>query len=103
MGPFLTKILMECNQEVPDFLQQFIPEGDVLDFDAEEEPETETFGEEPAAQADAAQDDAWGSGGDAANGHDAAADATDGAGADIWGASDAAGASGAAVAPATTW
>ena len=36
LGPFLTKILMETNQEIPDFLAGFKLEGD-LNFDDEEE------------------------------------------------------------------
>jgi ATP-dependent RNA helicase DDX3X len=36
MAPFLTKVLMECRQPIPDFLEQYKPEGD-LNFDEEEE------------------------------------------------------------------
>jgi ATP-dependent RNA helicase DDX3X len=41
MGIYLTKILMETGQEVPDFLAEFKPEGGKLNFDEEEEQEYE--------------------------------------------------------------
>lgn len=68
LGPFLTKILLECGQEIPDFLQDFKPEGGVLNFDEEEEPDMD----EPAG-GNEAEGDAWGADngntGTAENGH----------------------------------
>mgnify|MGYP001657819546 CR=1 FL=1 len=82
----LVKILIECKQQVPDFLEGYRPEGDVLDFDddsdneasgqkenetssqvADEEPvAAEADGDEPAAEAStqsnwkaAESDDIW--------------------------------------------
>ncbi|EXJ78698.1 hypothetical protein A1O1_09100 [Capronia coronata CBS 617.96] len=57
LGPFLTKVLLECGQEVPDFLQQFKPEGGVLNFEEEEEPDMD---DEPAGNE--AEGDAWDAG-----------------------------------------
>jgi ATP-dependent RNA helicase DDX3X len=80
----LVKILIECKQQVPDFLEGYRPEGDVLDFDddsdneasgqkenktssqvADEEP-VAADGDEPAAEAStqsnwkaAESDDIW--------------------------------------------
>lgn len=94
MGPFLTKILMETNQEVPEFLQHFKPEDGVLNFnEEEEEPDMVTTDGGPDGGA------AWGSG-DATN--NGAADNTGGG--DAWGAAvgnDAATAP--AAAPADAW
>ena len=59
MGPFLTKILMECGQEVPEFLQHFKPEDGVLNFDEEEELEDGAM-ENTADGQDGG--DAWGGG-----------------------------------------
>ncbi|EXJ81195.1 hypothetical protein A1O3_07485 [Capronia epimyces CBS 606.96] len=70
LGPFLTKILIECGQEVPDFLQQFKPEGGVLNFEEEEEPDMDAADAGNGAEGGAwgAGDDnaeaAWGSGGE---------------------------------------
>ncbi|KAJ6009391.1 hypothetical protein N7522_004407 [Penicillium canescens] len=82
----LVKILIECKQQVPDFLEGYRPEGDVLEFDddsdneasgqkenetssqvADEEPvAAEADGDEPAAEAStqsnwkaAESDDIW--------------------------------------------
>lgn len=74
LGPFLTKILMECGQDVPDFLQQFKPEGGILNFDEEEEqPDIEDTTEGDDAG------DAWGSGGDAGNSGNTGGDGNAGA------------------------
>lgn len=57
LAPFLTKILLETDQAVPEFLQEFKPDDGVLNFDEEEEPD---FGD---VAADAGADgDAWGGG-----------------------------------------
>ncbi|KIW25120.1 uncharacterized protein PV07_10784 [Cladophialophora immunda] len=71
LGPFLTKILLETNQDVPDFLTHFKPEGD-LNFDEEEEPDYEN---NAGATSGDAGGDAWGTGDNAAS-----------AGGDAWGA-----------------
>ena len=94
MGPFLTKILMETNQEVPDFLEHFKPDDGVLNFDEEEEdPDMETTEGGPDGGA------AWGSGGDATNngGGDAGGDTAGGV---AWGSG---GGNDAAAAPTDTW
>jgi ATP-dependent RNA helicase DDX3X len=90
MGPFLTKILMENNQEIPEFLQHFKPEDGILNFDEEEEdPDMVTTDGGPDGAA-------WGSGeGGNAN-----------AGGDTGAAGDARGSgtgNAAAPAPAETW
>lgn len=41
LAPELVKILMECQQEVPDFLQEFAPSDNVLVFDDETDNEAE--------------------------------------------------------------
>lgn len=60
LGPFLTKILIECGQPVPEFLQHHKPEDGVLNFEEEEEPELDD-----AAAGNEAGGDAWGAGGEA--------------------------------------
>lgn len=44
LAPVLTKLLLETKQEVPDFLQQYMPEGDDL--------ENLKFYEDPVEEAD---------------------------------------------------
>ena len=57
----LVKVLMECNQQVPDFLQSHKPEeGAELDFDDESDKEGE--------DGDAAGGDAWGAAPEASTG-----------------------------------
>ena len=86
MGPFLTKILMECGQEVPEFLQHFRPEDGVLNFDEEDELEDDTV-----ENTDDGQD-----GGDGWGGADNKT--PDNAGGEAWGAADSS-----ASGPADTW
>ena len=59
MGPFLTKILMECGQNVPEFLQHFKPEDGVLNFDEEEELDDSAMDNTANEQEGG---DAWGGG-----------------------------------------
>ncbi|KEF57899.1 uncharacterized protein A1O9_05821 [Exophiala aquamarina CBS 119918] len=59
MGPFITKILMETGQAVPEFLEQYKPNGD-LDFD-EDDPDVDEDNEGAALHGN---DDAWGGGED---------------------------------------
>lgn len=73
MAPFITKILVETNQTIPDFLEQYKPEGP-LNFD-EEDPDIED------GVADGETGDDWGAGG----GTNAAAGSND-----AWGAGNAA-------------
>ncbi|ETI27608.1 hypothetical protein G647_00057 [Cladophialophora carrionii CBS 160.54] len=87
LGPFLTKILLETHQDVPEFLQHFKPEGGTLNFDEEEDPDFD----EVAADTGAG-DDAW-DGGDAT-----AAPNADMAAGDAWGAGD-----GASAAAGAAW
>jgi ATP-dependent RNA helicase DDX3X len=71
LAPALTSLLLEAKQEVPNFLQEFIPEGyeanKVIDFhdDSEEEgDETATAEAWGSGAAEASKPaDAWGSGG----------------------------------------
>ena len=60
----LVKILMETNQEVPDFLENFKPEDTTnIDFDDDtdnEGEETETDGGASKGAADESSGDAWG-------------------------------------------
>ena len=57
LAPMLVKILMETNQEIPDFLEQFKPEeGAELDFEEADEMPVEGTGEEEGG--------GWGAGGD---------------------------------------
>ncbi|KAH0830925.1 hypothetical protein AYO21_06456 [Fonsecaea monophora] len=72
LGPFLTKILLETNQDIPDFLEHFKPDGGNLNFDEEEEQD---FDDNTGGGAGDAGGDAWGTGNNAA-----------GAGGDAWGA-----------------
>lgn len=58
MAPFLTKILMETGQTIPEFFEQYKPEGEI-NFD-EEDPEFEE------AAVDNEADGAWGGGGNVA-------------------------------------
>ncbi|KAJ9608379.1 hypothetical protein H2200_007367 [Cladophialophora chaetospira] len=74
IGPFLTKILLETNQEIPEFLQHFKPDDGALNFEEEEEPDFGDVVEEAAADGG----DAWGAG------DNTAAPAAEGAG-DAWG------------------
>ena len=54
LAPSLVKVLLECSQEVPDFLQEHIPEeGAPLDFDDDTDNEGEVKAE--------GKIDAWGS------------------------------------------
>ncbi len=72
MGPFLTKILMENNQDIPEFLQHFKPEDGILNFDEEEEdpdmvttdggPNGAAWGSGEGGDANAGAAPAWGSG-----------------------------------------
>ena len=94
MGEILVKTLLETGQDVPDFLEAFIPEGyepgaeTAIDFDdnsSEEGSETGEAAEEDAAEPEAdgawgaaeeekkeaSAEGAWGSGGDSA-GNDSA-------------------------------
>ena len=87
MGPFLTKILMECGQEVPEFLQHFKPEDGVLNFDEEEELDAGAMDNTPGGQDGG---DAWWGGGDT--------NTSDNAGGDAW-----ADANLSATGPAGTW
>nr|KAK5448799.1 hypothetical protein LTR18_001887 [Exophiala xenobiotica] len=90
MGPFLTKILMENNQEIPEFLQHFKPEDGILNFDEEEEdPDMVTTDGGPDGAA-------WGSG----EGGNANAVGDTGAAGDTWGSGTG---NAAAPAPAETW
>lgn len=79
MGEFLAKILMETNQEVPDFLHHFKPEDGVLNFDEEEEEDDLDL----VATNDGSGGAAWGSGGDVASAP--AGDATAATAGDSWG------------------
>ncbi|RGP61820.1 hypothetical protein FLONG3_10407 [Fusarium longipes] len=75
LGSVLTRTLLETDQEIPDFLQQYVPEGEAranLKFEADSD-----FDPDDYAGAGDAGGDAWG-GGDA--------------GGDAWGAGDGAGA-----------
>lgn len=58
MGPFITKVLMETGQPIPEFLEQYKPDGD-LNFD-EDDPDVD----DDAAVVDGDGGGAWGSGGD---------------------------------------
>ncbi|KIW73981.1 hypothetical protein PV04_02054 [Phialophora macrospora] len=79
LGPFLTKVLLETHQDVPEFLQHFKPEDGTLNFDEEEEPDTGDIAADTGADGDAwgtadstvppnadmVAGDAWGSSGGA--------------------------------------
>lgn len=80
LASVLTRTLLETGQEVPDFLQQYIPEDtEHLHFEADSD-----FEEAGADDDDAGEDDAddagWGAGSDAGG------NADDNAGGDGWGA-----------------
>ncbi|OQV10301.1 hypothetical protein CLAIMM_14321 [Cladophialophora immunda] len=83
LGPFLTKILLKTNQDLPDFLTGFKPEGDLSFDEEEEEPDSEN--NDGATSGDAGGD-VWATAGDAAT---AGGDAWDAdranAASDAWG------------------
>lgn len=88
----LTRTLMETNQEVPDFLQSYIPEGGegaTLKFEADSDFEDDAgTGGDDAGNTEAAGD-AWGAGGDDAGNTEAVAGgwgADQNAGGGGWGA-----------------
>lgn len=41
MAPFLAKILLENNQDVPEFFSQYVPEDQKADFDDNSDDEDE--------------------------------------------------------------
>ncbi|KIW16052.1 hypothetical protein PV08_06103 [Exophiala spinifera] len=90
MGEFLTKILMETNQEVPDFLQHFKPEDGVLNFDEDDEEEDQ----DTMTTDGGASGGAWGSGGDSGNAGNVGGADADNTAADSWGTGGDDGASG---------
>lgn len=45
LGPHLVKVLLENGQLVPDFLEEFRPEGDKLNFEGDEEDLIEAGGD----------------------------------------------------------
>jgi ATP-dependent RNA helicase DDX3X len=54
IAPELTKILLETKQDIPDFLEQYLPEGGkdaVLKFDADSDDEGDVDGAEPGETA----------------------------------------------------
>ncbi|CAI7566357.1 unnamed protein product [Penicillium crustosum] len=59
LAPDLVKILIECKQEVPEFLEAYRPEGDVLEFDDDSDKE---FFHNPS---NAGSDDGFAAGSDA--------------------------------------
>ena len=61
MADFLVKILMECGQPIPDFLESFKPADEKLDFDDDSGAEEEEGGGDVGG-------DSWGAGGGAVNG-----------------------------------
>lgn len=69
MADFLIKTLKECNQPIPDFFQDRVPEDGALDFNddsgAEEEEEVSATNGAADAWGLSGEGDAWGSGGDA--------------------------------------
>jgi ATP-dependent RNA helicase DDX3X len=80
MAEFLVKILVECSQPVPEFLESYKPAGQELDFDDDSGAEEE----EPSG---GATGEAWGAGGD--TGSDTGGDAAPAAPAqDAWGSND---------------
>ncbi|KIH91517.1 ATP-dependent RNA helicase [Sporothrix brasiliensis 5110] len=77
----LTRTLLETKQEIPDFLEMYIPEGEArenLKFEADSDFEEFTAGD--------GGDDGWGAGGDAGDSWDAPADGD--AGGTGWGGGD---------------
>lgn len=104
LGSVLTRTLLETDQEIPEFLQQYVPEGDAranLKFEADSD-----FDPNDYAGAGDAGGDAWGAGdGDDTGGGDAwggdgGGDTGDTGGGDAWsrGGGDAWGAAPAPVA-----
>ena len=91
MASVLTRTLLETNQEIPHFLEAFVPEGDArvnLKFEADSDWESENG--DAAGGGDgwgAGNDDAGGDAGSDAWGADAG-DAKSGGGGDAWGAAD---------------
>lgn len=84
LGSVLTRTLLETDQEIPEFLQQYVPEGDAranLKFEADSD-----FDPNDYAGAGDSGGDAWGAGdgGDTGGG-----DAWSGGGGDAWGAAPA--------------
>ncbi|KAL2020969.1 hypothetical protein VTK56DRAFT_7743 [Thermocarpiscus australiensis] len=84
----LTRTLMETKQEIPDFLQQYVPEGataENLKFEADSDFEDNTAG--TGAGAGNGGGDAWGGGDDGWGDGNGAADAAEVAngGGDAWG------------------
>lgn len=75
MAPFLTKILMETGQQVPDFLESFKPASGELNFEEEEDDDAVTAFTTGGAKED---NGTWGAG-------DATQAATNSPG-DTWGA-----------------
>lgn len=79
LASVLTRTLLETNQEIPEFLQQYVPEGEARDnlkFEADSDFDPNDFagagdaggawgaGDGDGADADADTGGAWGSGGD---------------------------------------
>jgi len=81
MGPFITKILMETNQPVPEFLEQFKPDGEI-NFD-EEDPDFEAENDTGTTNGDG---DAWGGDNNAADVPEPAWGTEDSTPADAWNA-----------------
>lgn len=68
LGSVLTRTLLETDQEIPDFLQQYVPEGDAranLKFEADSDFDPNDYADGADAGAGGAGD-AWGTG-DGAN------------------------------------
>ncbi|KAF4452406.1 hypothetical protein F53441_4752 [Fusarium austroafricanum] len=88
LASVLTRTLLETDQEIPDFLQQYVPEGEArtnLKFEADSDFDPNDY----AGAGDAG--DAWGSGGDGnADGSDAWGGGDNGntVSGDAWGAGD---------------
>ena len=77
----LTRTLLETKQEIPDFFEMYIPEGEArenLKFEADSDFEELTPGD--------GADDAWGAGGDGGDSWGAPADGDGGGGGNSWGA-----------------
>ncbi|EGU78484.1 hypothetical protein FOPG_00769 [Fusarium oxysporum f. sp. conglutinans race 2 54008] len=78
MASVLTRTLLETNQEIPDFLQQYVPEGEArnnLKFEADSDFDPNDYagagdawgGDAGNDAGNAANGDAWGGGGDGGN------------------------------------
>ncbi|KAK2478100.1 hypothetical protein H9L39_10588, partial [Fusarium oxysporum f. sp. albedinis] len=78
MASVLTRTLLETNQEIPDFLQQYVPEGEArnnLKFEADSDFDPNDYagagdawgGDAGNDAGNAATGDAWGGGGDGGN------------------------------------